>query len=212
MKRALLALSTLFVFGCGGFPPETVELTLQRVGDTFFDTFTNGKLFPVFLSEGVLKLEAVNLVNDEENPLLGAETSFDFFTNDKLTVPGVDVPNESFDQIHVIPVSGAGVVALRMAFVVSLSDATVVNGEVNLSLAVEEEQQIEQLVELTGGGLTLITMAFDPAKTLDALDFDVLGANGDFIIEAGTNNVDIDAALVTIEENLLTSFAFISAQ
>ena len=210
MKRTLLSLSALFLFACGD-APATVDLTLLRVGDTTFETNNNGAVFTVALTEGALDLEAINLVNAEESPLLGAETSFDFFTNDNLKALGVAAPNESFDQVHVIPVSGAGSVALRLAFAVTLSDTTVVNGELNLSFVAEEEQEIDQVLDLTEGGLTAITLAFDPAKTLDALDFDVLGAGGDFILEAGTNNVDIDAALVTIEENLLTSFAFISA-
>jgi hypothetical protein len=210
MKRTLLALSALFVFACGD-APATVDLTLLRVGELTFDTNNNGAVFTVIITDGALDLEAINLVNAEESPLLGAETTFDFLANDNLKVLGAAAPNESFDQVHVIPVSGAGSVALHLAFAVFLSDATVVNGALNLSFAAEEEQQIDQVLDLTDGGLTAITLAFDPAKILEAIDFDVLGAGGDFILEAGTNNVDIDAALATIEENLLTSFAFISA-
>jgi hypothetical protein len=211
MKRALLSLTTLFLLGCG-VDAATVDLTLLRVGETAFDTNNNGAVFSVALTEGALSVEAINLVNVEESPLLAAETTFDFFANADLKVLGAPAPNESFDEIHVIPVSGAGSLALRLAFAVTLSDDTVVNGEVNLSLAAEEEQVLVQALDLSEGGATALTLAFDPAKTLDALDFDVLGAGGDFIIEADTGNLDIDAALATIEENLLTSFAFISAQ
>jgi hypothetical protein len=104
---------------------------------------------------------------------------------------------------------GGEQLTLKMVFSVTLSNDAQVQGAVDLAVAPGEEQELDAAVNVEAGDELALTVAFDPAKILNGVDFDALGANGNFAIEAGSGDAAVDAALAAVEANLFTSFAFV---
>jgi hypothetical protein len=76
-----------------------------------------------------------------------------------------------------------------------------------LAPAAGEEQRLTANLLVAAGDDLAAGISFTPAGLLDNIDFDTLGAGGDFVIEAGTGDAGIDAARAA-EENLFRAFAF----
>lgn len=215
MKRSLFSALTLALcIGCGGNNDNgTVSINLVRVGDTEFEAVNGAVTFPITLTEGKITFDAINLVeNGVETEVLAAQTVYDYVANDQLDVGTITVVPTTFDEIHVIPGVGGDGLTLRMAFTVTLSDQTEVEGEVNFALEEEEEQVLPAIVDVSGGDVVVATVAFDQQTLLNGIDFDELAANlnqGETLLIDSDNNSE---ALDIIEANLLSSFAFVSVQ
>jgi hypothetical protein len=220
MRSFLVPMITLSLAGCLrpiSEPPGEgdIALTLSRAGGVAFDAANGADAFPVTLSTGLLRLGEVNLVDlsaDEETPALAAPAVYDFVAQPELAVGSVSLAPQAFQEIHVIPESGAlGAVndaALHLVFDVTLTGGAVVAGEVILATEAGEEQRLTANIELAAGDDLTAALSFTPAGLLNNIDFDALGAGGAFVIEAGTGDPAIDAALAAVEDNLFRAFAF----
>lgn len=213
MKHALIALSSLGVLaGCPG--NDTLNLTISRQGDPaalqVTDTI-NGKDYAVSLSEGQILIGELKFSDGVDEVVALNQETFDFVAESDLVFGVEDFNlNQQNTQAIVTPANDPDGVALRLSGVVTLTDATEVNFTA-LVPAPGDSQEFAVNISVSAGlffsRALFEDITLDLATLLTDIDFDTLGAGGaDITIAEGSEDAEIDAALLTLQANLLTAF------
>lgn len=209
--RLVASLSALFLLSCTTEASLTIEVA--PLNNTTFNVASGATIFSVTLTEANLSLLGVEIVDSAGVPtqsFLG-EREVDLLLPE-ATILGTSslIPRE-ITQLQITPgdASSGDLIglSLRASYAVTLSDTTTSNVLVELSTDGAEEQLINTQIVLFEGDVLTAALAFDPSRLLSGVDYDALNQNGAITIRAETGDPNIDTALSTIQDNLLSAFS-----
>lgn len=218
MKTSRLAVAAVAALlgACGGGDDETgtVALAFENVQGATFDATNDVDVYSVTLNAGAVNIVGANLVDgaDEETEVVAADTALDLLGAAAVELGSIEVVPTDFAEIHVFPANAAAgeLAGLTVSIdaSITLTDGTVASALISLATEGGEEQQVTAPVSVAAGDDLTATLTFDAATLLGGIDFDGLAVDGVITVEAGTGDPNVDAALVTLEENLFLSFGF----
>ena len=215
-----LTLSILLLSSACVLEPQQLDFTILRQGDPAALVATDvakGKTYPVALSAGEMLLNEVRVDGFDRSFGPGefvfvsafAQKSFDFIGQDKLQSERLDITDFFMSRLDAIDATVSFAEStLTLTGVVTLTSGA----QVNLTVDIDDSPRVssEIFAGVTAGdlpGLFVGQISFDLTTLLDDVDFDSLAGAGDIVINKGSGDPAIDAALATIQENLFGAFS-----